>query len=130
MDPLEGLEERIVRAVMVALKGVQGSVQSGAPPLPMEVPPDTPRPPSSSSSKSREVESNSTSILRGSSHKRVDVLGDLKRYPFKPRFGGRNCKPEEVNSFISILEDFFNSSYQDDDKIKATVICLQDKARV
>ena len=32
--------------------------------------------------------------------------------------------------FISIVEDFFPSKYKDADKIKATVIFLQDKARV
>ena len=34
MDPREGFEERIVRAVLIALREDQGDVQPGAPPLP------------------------------------------------------------------------------------------------
>ena len=49
----------------------------------------------------------------------VDILNDLKKYPIKPSFGRRICKPEEVVSFISIVEDFFPSKYKDADKIKA-----------
>ncbi|MBE3102723.1 MAG: hypothetical protein IMZ40_00590, partial [Bacilli bacterium] len=143
VDPLAGLEERIMRGVMGAMREILDSVQSGAhplprgdsvqsgaPPLPRGVRSDTPRPPSSLPVRSREIESVATSTLRGPGPRRVDVLKDLKKYPFKPSFGGRNCKPEEVKSFISMLEDFFTSDYQDDDKIKSMVICLQDKARV
>jgi len=36
----------------------------------------------------REVEFSSTSFSRGSGHRQVDVLEDLKKYPIKPYFGG------------------------------------------
>ena len=130
MDPLEDLEERIVRAVLVALREGQGIAQPGAPSLPRETPPNNPPLPSSTPPISREVESQSTTFSRESAHGGVDVLDDLKKYPIKPSFGGRNCKPEEVMSFISIVEDFFSPRYEDADKIKATVLFLQDKARV
>ena len=130
MDPLEGLEERIVRAVLAALRAGQDIVQREAPSLPVETPPNNPPPPISSPLDSREVESGPTADSSEMVRQEIDVLEDLKRYPIKPRFGGRDCKPEEVMSFISIVEDFFSSRYEDADKIKATVIFLQDKARV
>lgn len=43
---------------------------------------------------SRDVESSSTSFPRGFVHE--DVLNDLKKYPIKPSFEGRNYKREEV----------------------------------
>ena len=130
MDLLESIEEQIVRAVLVALREDQGIAQPRAPSLPMETPPNNPPPVSSTPPNSREGESRSTTSLKESAHEEVDVLDDLKRYPIKPSFGGRNCRPEEVMSFISIVEDFFSSRYKDADKIKATVIFFQDKARV
>ena len=130
MDPQEGLEERIVRAVLVALREGQGIAQPGAPSLPRETPPINPPPPLYTPPNSREVESSSPSFSKESAHGEVDVLDDLKRYPIKPSFGGRNCKPEEVMSFISIVEDLFSSRYKDADKIKTTVIFLHNKARV
>ena len=129
MDPLEGLEERIVRAVLVALREGQGIAQPGASSLPRETPPNNPPPPSSIPSNSKEGESRLTISLRESALEEVDVLDDLKKYPIKPSFGGRNCKPEEVMSFISIVEDFFSPRYKDV-RIKATMIFLQEKARV
>ena len=134
MDPRKGFEERIVRAVLIALREGQGDVQLGAPPLLRGTPPNTPPLPRESLAITppmfREMESSSTSFPRRLAHEEVDVLDDLKGYPIKPCFGGRNCKPEEVLSFISIVEGFFPSKYKDVDKIKATVIFLQDKARV
>ena len=63
-------------------------------------------------------------------YEEVDILKDLKKYPIKPSFEGRNCKHEEVMSFILIVEDFFPLKYTDVDKIKVTMIFLKDKARV
>ena len=63
-------------------------------------------------------------------HGEVDILEDLKKYPIKPNFRIQNCKPEEVISFILIVEDFFPSKYMNVDKIKVTMIFLKDKARV
>ena len=114
MDPREDFEERIVRAILIAVREGQGDVQPGAPPLPRGTPPNTPslhrESPTITSPMSREMESSSTSFPRRSDHEEVDVLDDLKKYPIKPCFGGRNCKPEEVLSFISIVEDFFPSN--------------------
>ena len=130
MDPLEGLKERIVRAVLVALREGHGIAQPRAPSLSKETPVNNPPPPSSTPPNAKEVESSSTSFSRGSAHGEVDVLDDLKKYPIKLDFGGRNCKPEEVMTFISIVGDFFSSRYKDADKVKATVIFLQVKVRV
>ena len=134
IDPREGFEERIVRAVLIALREGQGDVQLGAPPLSRGTSLNTPSLPRESPAITppmcREMETSSTSFPRRLAHEEVDVLDDLKKYPIKPCFGGRNCKPEEILSFISIVEDFFPSKYKDVDKIKATIIFLQDKARV
>ena len=65
IDPLEGLEERIVRAVLVALREGQGIAQLGAPSLPRKTPPNNPLLPSSTPPNSREVESSSTFFLKG-----------------------------------------------------------------
>ena len=134
MDPRKDFEERIVRVILIELREGQGDVQPGAPPLPRGTPPNTPslprEKPAITLPMSRKMESSSTSFPRRLAHEDVDVLDDLKTYPIKPCFGGRNCKPEEVLSFISIVEDFFPSKYKDVDKIKATIIFLQDKARV
>ena len=37
----QGFEERIVRAVLIALREGQGNIQLGAPPLPRGTPPNT-----------------------------------------------------------------------------------------
>ena len=44
---------------------------------------------------------------RGFAHEKVDVLNVLNKYLIKPSFGDQNHKPEELISFISIVEDFF-----------------------
>ena len=41
MDPMEGVEERIVRAILVALRVGQGIAQLGVPRHPREIPPNT-----------------------------------------------------------------------------------------
>ena len=124
---MESLKERIARAVLIDLRENQIPLQD-VPSLPRDPPPNTPPPPRESPIAtplvSREVESSATSSPRRFVHGEVDILNDLKKYPIKPSFGGRNCKPEEIMSFISIVEDFFLSKYQDADKIKATVIFL------
>ena len=131
---MESLEERVARAVLIALRENQGIASQEVPPLPMDPPPNSPPLPSEdhvvTPIVSREEESSSPSSPRRLAHGEVDILRDLKKYPIKPSFGGRNCKPEEVMSFISIVEDFFPSKYTDADKIKVTVIFLKDKARV
>jgi hypothetical protein len=131
---MESLEERIARAVLIALKENQSVPQEEVPPLPRDSP-SNPLPLPSEDHivtpiVSREGESNSMSSPRRLAHGEVDILKDLKKYPIKASFGGRNCKLEEVMSFISIVEDFFPSKYTDRDKIKVTVIFLKDKARV
>lgn len=60
----------------------------------------------------------------------VNILEDLKRYPIKPSFGGKNYKQEEVMSFLSIMENFILCNHLDVDKIKVVVIFLHNKARV
>jgi hypothetical protein len=49
---------------------------------------------------------------------------------YRPDFGGRGVKPEEVLSFVSIVEDLFTKRYSEIDKVKAAVLLLKDKARV
>jgi hypothetical protein len=132
--PWRVLEERVARAVLIALKENQGIPLQKVPPLPMDPLPNSPPPPSENHVAtpivSREEESSSPSSPRRLAHGEVDILKDLKKYPIKPSFGGRNCKPEEVMSFISIVVDLFLSKYTDAEKIKVTVIFLKDKARV
>ena len=79
---------------------------------------------------SRKVELSSTSFPTRFAHREVDILNDFEKHPIKPSFGGWKCKPEEVLSIISTVEDFFPSKYKGVDKFKATVIFLQDKARI
>ena len=133
-DAMENLEERIARAVLIALRKNEGLPSQEVPPLPRDPPPNSPplsrEDPVATPLVSREEESNSKSSPMGLAHGEVDILKDLKKYPIKPSFGGRNCKLEEVLSFMSIVEDFFPSKYMDADKIKVTVIFLKDKARV
>ena len=128
---MESLEERIARAVLIALRENQNIPLQDVPPLPRDPPPNSPPPPRESPIAtpfvSREVESSKTSSPKRYAHEEVDILNDLKKYPIKPSLGGRNCKPEEVMSFISIVEDFFPSEYKDADKIKATVIFFKTK---
>jgi hypothetical protein len=57
-------------------------------------------------------------------------MSDIKNLAYRPSFGGRNVKPEEVISFVSIVEDLFTSRYTEKDKIKAVVVLLKNKARV
>jgi len=64
------------------------------------------------------MESSSTSFSRDVARSEVDILSVLKKYPIKSSFGGQKCKPKEVLSFISIIEDLFISRYKDSDKIK------------
>jgi len=64
---MEGLEEMIVRAILVALREGQGLAQLEIPPLPRETPPrETPSitPPSIST----EMELSSTSFPKGFAH--------------------------------------------------------------
>ena len=60
----------------------------------------------------------------------MDVVNDVRRMAYRPNFGGRGVKPEEVLSFVSIVEDLFTRRYSEMDKIKAAVLLLKDKARV
>jgi hypothetical protein len=57
-------------------------------------------------------------------------MSDVKNLAYRPSFGGCNVKPEEVISFVSIVEDLFTNRYTEKDKIKAVVVLLKDKARV
>ena len=108
VDPIHGLEERIVRAIVVALKEGQEIAQSRVPPLPRETPPITPPLPiEMPSSTLNEANSSVSSILRGFAQRGVNVFEDLKKYLIKSSLGGQDCKPKEVMSFISIVEDFF-----------------------
>ena len=91
-----------MRAVLVALREGQGIVQPGAPSLPRKILLNNPPLPSFTPFNSREWESHSTTFLRESAYEEVDVLDDLKKYPTKPDFEERNCKPKEIMSFISI----------------------------
>lgn len=82
----------------------------------------------------------SSSVAHTSSHSRhrnhhhrrsrVDVVKDVRRMAYRPDFGGRGVKPEEVLSFVSIVEDLFTKRYSEIDKVKAAVLLLKDKARV
>ena len=74
MNPLEDLEERIVIAVLVALREGQGIAQPVAPSLPRETPPNNPPPPSSTPPNLRKGESRSTTFSRESAHVKVDDL--------------------------------------------------------
>ena len=102
--------------------------------LPRDPPPNILPPPKESPIAtplvSREVESSAISFPRRFVHEEIDILNDLKQYPIKSSFGGQNCKPKGVMSFISIVEDLFPLRYSDAHKIKAMVIFLQYKARV
>ena len=134
LDAMESLEERIARAVWIALGENQGIPLQEVPPLLRDPPSKSPPPPRENHVAtpfvSREEESSSTSSPRRLAHGEADILEDLKKYPTKLSFGGRNCKPKEVMSFILIVEDFFPSKYTDADKIKVFVIFFKDKARV
>ena len=94
---MESLEERIARAVLIALRENQGIPLQEVPPLPRDPPPNSPPPPRENPIVtplvSREEESSSTSFPRGLAHGEVDILKDLNKYPIKPSSGGRNCKP-------------------------------------
>ena len=113
---MESLEERIARAVLKALRKNQSVPLEEVPPLPRDPPlnsPPTPResPIATPHVSREEEESSSMSSPRRLVHGEVDVLKDLKKYLIKPSFGGKNYKPEEVMSFISMVEDFFPSKY-------------------
>lgn len=96
------------------------------------------RSPSTSSERSKSSSYRSSSQSAPSSRsrrqrrnrRRVDVMSDARKFAIKPSFGGRNFKPEEALSFLSIVEDLFSKKYSERDKIRATVIFLTDKARV
>jgi hypothetical protein len=60
----------------------------------------------------------------------IDVMSDVKSLAYRPSFGGRNVKLEEVMSFVSIIEDLFTSRYTKKDKNKAAIVLLKDKACV
>jgi hypothetical protein len=74
----------------------------------------------------------SPSLERHRERKRlyVDVMTDVKNLTYGTSFGGRNVKPEEVISFVSIVEDLFTNRYIEKDKIKAAIVLLKDKAHV